>query len=240
MIIDIHNHGLFGVDDGAETLEESRVMLQQAAEQGVKAIVLTPHYRYGMFDYPQGQIESSYRQLQELALPMGVELFLGCEYHVDSYIAEAFQSGRCHSMADGEYVLTEYSYKTEYSSMVKYTQRLLSYGYIPIIAHAERCECLLKKSEHCRELADLGAMIQINADSVLGGCGRTASQFCKRLLKKGWADVVASDAHGTSQRRSRMKECRNYVERKYGEELAERLFYKNPGKVIQMGRSDLG
>lgn len=233
MIIDVHNHGLFGVDDGAETIEESRLMLQQAAEQGIQAIVLTPHYRYGMFAYPKEQIEASFKQLQDFALPMGIELFLGCEYHVDSHMAEAFQSGWCHSMADGEYVLTEYSYKTEYSSIVKYTQRMLSYGYIPIIAHAERYECLLKKPEHCAELADLGAKIQINADSVLGECGRTAAQFCKKLLKKGWVYVIASDAHGASQRACHLKECWNYIERKYGQELAERLFYKNPAKIVR-------
>ena len=49
-MIDIHSHVLFGLDDGARTLEDSLAMLRMAAEHGTTAIVATPHanlqYRY--------------------------------------------------------------------------------------------------------------------------------------------------------------------------------------------------
>ena len=50
-MIDIHSHLLFGVVDGPKTLEESVLMLKEAAGQGVSTIILTPHYRLGMFPY---------------------------------------------------------------------------------------------------------------------------------------------------------------------------------------------
>lgn len=50
-MIDIHNHALFGVDDGAKTLPESMAMLKEAKEQGIQALILTPHYRHGMFSF---------------------------------------------------------------------------------------------------------------------------------------------------------------------------------------------
>ena len=47
-MVDIHSHILWGLDDGAKTLEESVAMLQLAAESGTTDIVATPHanYRY--------------------------------------------------------------------------------------------------------------------------------------------------------------------------------------------------
>ena len=43
-MIDIHCHMLYGVDDGAKSLEESVLMLKDAKKQGVDEIILTPHY----------------------------------------------------------------------------------------------------------------------------------------------------------------------------------------------------
>ena len=41
---DIHAHILPGIDDGPETMEETRRMLRKAFEQGIRSIIATPHY----------------------------------------------------------------------------------------------------------------------------------------------------------------------------------------------------
>lgn len=79
----------------------------------------------------------------------------------------------------------------------------------------------------------MGAMIQINADSVLGHAGFQAKQFCKKLLSRQWADVIASDAHDLTERSCRMGECRSRIEKKYGNEYAEALFVTNPMRIIK-------
>lgn len=235
MFIDIHNHTLFGVDDGAETIEESMEMLEDAKEQGAEAVILTPHYRHGMFGYPATRIEEHFGRLEKAAERIGVSLYLGCEYHVNSDIIEKLQTGRCRTLAGSDYVLTEYSYQTEYSYIAEYTGRLLSCGYIPVIAHAERYQCLLKRPSLCGELKEKGAMVQVNADSVLGIDGRGAERFCKKLLKNQWADLIASDAHGRKDRRSHMEKCQKAVEKKYGMIYAKQLFIKNPMRIISNG-----
>lgn len=232
-IIDIHNHSLCCVDDGAEDLQESVQMLHDAAEQGVEAVILTPHYRHGMFAYRIDDIEKHYRLLAEAAEEIGVALYLGCEYHVNSQVLEAFQTERCRTLAESDYVLTEYSYQTEYSDMVRHTRELLSGGYIPVIAHVERYGCIQKKPALCAELSDMGALIQLNADSILGMEGGTLKRVCRKILKNGWADIVASDAHGLKQRASHIEQCREYVEQKYGEGDADKLFYRNPRRIIE-------
>lgn len=232
-IIDIHNHSLCRVDDGASNLQESVQMLREAAGQGIEAVILTPHYRHGMFAYYIEEIEQQYHSLVEAAEELGVKLYLGCEYYVNSQVVEAFQMGRCRTLAESDYVLTEYSYQAEYSDIVRHTRELLSGGYIPVIAHVERYGCIQKKPSLCAELSDMGAMIQVNADSVLGMEGRTLKHVCKKILKNGWADIVASDAHGVKQRANHMAQCREYVEQKVGAREADKLFYRNPQKIIE-------
>ena len=40
-MIDIHSHILFGVDDGAGNAEDSLIMAETAAENGVKQMIMT-------------------------------------------------------------------------------------------------------------------------------------------------------------------------------------------------------
>ena len=103
-MIDIHCHLLYGVDDGAKTIEESVAMLEAAKEQGISAMILTPHYRHGMFAYPKEEIEEHFRILEPYAQKLGIYLALGTEYHVNSHIVEALDSGRCRTMAGARYV----------------------------------------------------------------------------------------------------------------------------------------
>lgn len=232
MFIDIHNHTLFGVDDGAKTIENAMAMLYDAKAQGAESIILTPHYRHGMFGYPLDKVLANFKELKAAADSIGLNLFLGCEYHVNSGIAEALNTGRCKTLAGGDYVLTEYSYETEYSYIVEHTHRLLSCGYFPVIAHVERYKCLTKKPALCAELSNMGALIQVNADSVLGLDGWATERFCKKLLKNEWADVIASDTHDRKERACHMGECKALVAKKYGSEYAERLFVTNPKRII--------
>lgn len=234
-MIDIHCHALYGVDDGADSMEESMAMISQARSQGVEAVVLTPHYRHGMFGYPVKQIQEHFEHLKHRAESMGVELYLGCEYHVNSRMIEALQTGRCSSLAGGDFVLTEYSYDTEYSYIYEQTKKLLSYGYIPVVAHVERYACFLKKPKLCMELSNTGAYIQVNADSILGMGGKAGERFCRKILKNQWADIVASDAHGEKTRSCHLGKCMEHVAKKYGEDYAELIFYENPRKIIEDG-----
>jgi protein-tyrosine phosphatase len=234
LIIDIHNHTLYGVDDGPDSIKESIKMLQDAKSQGVEAIILTPHYRHGMFAYPTKLVEDNFEYLRQKAKPIGINLYLGCEYHMDDMAEEMFESRRCHTLADGEYVLTEYKYEVSYNYIERQTYHMLSCGYIPVIAHAERYKCLVSDAKLCDKLSRMGALIQINADSVLGLTGFGDKRFCKKLLKNEWVDIIASDTHGHDERNSHMGQCYEYISNKYDSDYANLLFYKNPNKLLAL------
>lgn len=232
MFIDIHNHTLFGVDDGPREVAVSEEMLCSAKTQGADAVILTPHYRKGMFPYQTEVIERNFARLEQIAQKIGIRLFLGCEYYVNSELIANIQSGRCKTLAGSDYVLTEYSYQSEYSYIAEQTGRLISCGYFPVIAHVERYECIQKKPALCMELSNMGAFIQVNADSVIGKAGWQTKRLCKKMLSKHWVDIIASDAHDLTGRMMCMAECKAAIEKRYGEEYAKLLFEQNPMRII--------
>ena len=232
-MVDIHCHLLYDVDDGADTLKESLEMLREACRQGVRAIILTPHYRHGMFYFDKAVIEENFAVLKPYAKKLGMKLYLGTEYHIDSNCVKYLQNGRCLTLADSPYVLSEFSYGTEYSYIRIMVQELLVNGYLPVIAHAERYRCMREHPEYAGELQKLGAWIQVNADAVLGLEGWKTKRYVKKLLKNDWVDIVASDSHNIVNRECRLGKCRKYLKRKYGEKCAVTLLEKNPEKILR-------
>lgn len=232
-MIDIHTHLLFGVDDGPATFEESVEMLKYAKEQGIDAMILTPHYRHGMFAYPNEKIEENFAKLQEPAKQIGINLFLGTEHHVNSMILEYIESGRVRTLAGTQYVLAEYKHDTEFEYIAKSVRDLLRNGYIPIIAHVERYMCLHEDLDRIDWLRDVGAMIQVNANAILGMEGFKVKGFTKKLLKYGYVDFVGSDSHDLKKRANNLGKCRDYLYKKYDERYVDKLIERNALEILE-------
>lgn len=58
-LFDVHCHMVPGVDDGAADLEESLEMLKMQHEDGVRKIIITPHYRRRMFETPAKKVHGA-------------------------------------------------------------------------------------------------------------------------------------------------------------------------------------
>lgn len=111
--------------------------------------------------------------------------------------------------------------------------RLLSAGYKPILAHAERYESLGFSVEPLKNLRADGALIQMNAGSPLGSFGFMCALRAKAMLKERVADIAASDAHDLSDRPTEMSAGYAFVEKKYGREYAASLFCACPEPIFK-------
>lgn len=232
-MIDIHCHMLYGVDDGPEKIEESIQMLKDAKSQGISRIILTPHYRHGMFQYPLEEIWEHFEELKPYAEELNIKLYLGTEFHVHSRIAKYLDTGRCLTLADSPYVLTEYFYDISYETIYQATNSLLMKGYIPIIAHVERYKPLVEDIHRIEELKKMGAYIQVNADAVLGKDGLRIKGYCKKLLQNRLVDFIASDSHGVKKRACHLRDCYQYIEKKYDKTYAKKLMCENPKLILR-------
>ena len=233
-MIDVHCHILPGIDDGADSLELAVQLLQKEYQDGVRAIILTPHYRRRMFEPSMEQVKKAFSDLQGANPYSDLKLYLGCEYHANMDMLEDIQERRRPTMAESRCVLTEFADNAETSFIRERTYQLLASGYTPIIAHIERYKAMVKDIAAIDELSEQGCKIQVNADSIIGKEGFFIKRFCKKLLDYDLIDLVGSDAHNLTDRPPRMGACAEYLEKKMGAEYVTQLMIKNPIHYLRL------
>ena len=232
-IYDVHCHILPGVDDGAKTLEEAVQLLKAEYAAGVRSVILTPHFRRRMFEPPMELVYDAYERLRYAVRRTNLNLYLGCEYHVNMDITADLQNGVRPSMADSEYVLCEFSAGDAPAWMKERCRELVSRGFRPILAHIERYPELTKDFHLIEELTDLGCFMQVNAGSVLGDDGFRAKQFCKKLIREELLHFIGSDAHDLKHRPPRLGACASYLEKRYGEAYVHKIMCEHPARIVE-------
>lgn len=228
--IDIHNHILPGIDDGAQDMEISLQMLRIAEKEGINRIILTPHFKPGHRNASPERVRELMEVLQERTAIM---LYAGNEVFYQRDAVELLDAGEIGTLAGSRYVLAEFLPGEGYEEIRNAAYGLLSGGYLPIIAHAERCQSLVKDRERIGELTRLGAYIQVNTGSIMGRYGLEAKSYTRKLLKRQMVHFVATDAHDTGRRAPAMKECAEYLAKRYGEAYTKRLLIRNPQAVLK-------
>ena len=232
--IDLHSHILPALDDGARDMKRTREMLQIAYEEGIREIIATPHFFASRKSASVEQIKETIARLQEEMEDWGfsIKLYPGNEIYYRSEVAELLENGEITTLADSRYVLVEYDPMTEYSYLRDGILKLDSFGYIPILAHTERYECLFDKKERLQRVRDHGGLIQVNASSFQGGVFDEMAKRAKYIMKNGLLDFVGTDAHSTGKRSPRIKETASYIYKKLGKKEADRILFKNPRAII--------
>lgn len=236
-LIDLHNHALFGVDDGAESMDVCIRMLETAYAQGTRAICFTPHYNPSVYSTSAADIYAAYekicvvssRKFPDLALLLGNEI-----YAYPGSIADVSEE-RCRTLGNGKAVLLEFSPHVGYREMRNRFLDFITAGYSPILAHAERYACLLKQPGRVKELVDMRVLIQVNAETVVHLIPLYLHRFVHNLLAKRLVHVVASDMH-REQVVGDLARAHRKIARKYGEEYAKQLFYSNPKRILLQNR----
>ena len=145
-LFDVHCHMVPGVDDGAADLEESLAMLKMQHEDGVRKIIITPHYRRRMFETPAKKVHEQFLKLQEAAKKEypDMSLYLGCELHSNMDLQDILEKRKYVTMAGSSYVLLEFSEGDSAQHIRERVYNVLSCGYEPIIAHVERYQATVK------------------------------------------------------------------------------------------------
>lgn len=233
-MIDIHCHVLPGLDDGAEDQQACRRMLEAACVDGIRAIVATPHFNSSdPPDYIQRRnfaLTAASRTAEEIQ--PGFRLYPGFEIYFDSTIPDQLAAGRPLSLNGTKYVLLEFLPGAEYSYIQRAVQETRYAGYWPILAHMERYAAL-EEEEQVQELIDMGAFMQVNASSLLGGWGWKKSRRLWSLAKHNRIHVIGSDAHDLAERGFHMAECADAIEKKLGTEYRERLCGGSAASIIK-------
>lgn len=233
---DLHNHCLWGLDDGAESFEESCQMLQLAVGDGITTLAATVHVCPGVVPF---DVETYLRRLEELRrwaklqeLPLTI--LEGSEIWYTDATLPMLRSGRIPTIGGSHYVLVEFSPKVPWKTFENALEGLFRAGYIPIIAHVERYKNLYRHTAGLLRMhREIDVCFQVNAGSVMAP--RTLGQryFLKYLFHAGAIDLVATDAHDKNTRASNLRPAYACLEKRYGWTYARALTSFHPEAHLQ-------
>ncbi|PKM51017.1 MAG: hypothetical protein CVV02_08775 [Firmicutes bacterium HGW-Firmicutes-7] len=236
-MMDIHSHIIYGIDDGAKTMEDAVAMINMAYDDGIRSMIATPHYHEN-FKYDTGQMETRFQIIVDKFKKdkPDMKFYLGNEAYLDEYTLEALLNGKCKTLGGSRYVLVELSYNAPLKMIKNILFDIMIKGYVPIIAH---CERLIKTKDDFRrvvELKEMGCFMQINASILLNGTKkRWLRRWLINRLKDHTISFISSDAHDINYRRPLLMDTYTKVYKKVGKDIANNVFIYNPQKIVTGG-----
>lgn len=226
---DLHTHILPFVDDGCADVGTAVALLEEEKSLGVDTVALTPHYR-GNYRAPVREIRSAFAEFCELQAvrSVGVKLCLGREIQYDKRFISRLEKGNVITLGGGKYVLIELPYDEAVDAEeIAYGVRVA--GYKAIFAHVERFD-YVRDEAVIKRLKRRGALIQVNARSIVDRSVKEEYRFARRLIRARLVDVVASDVH--AGRKNYMKAAYEAVAKR-DREYAERIFDVIPKVILR-------
>ena len=97
----------------------------------------------------------------------------------------------------------------------------------------ERYTYLQEDMQLVAAFRDMGCLIQVNRGSLTGRFGRQAKAMGWELVERGFATVVASDAHSPEVRTPWMKDVQEMLAREVAPLCARTLLRDNPGRILR-------
>lgn len=229
---DIHTHILAGVDDGTKNITQMYDLLDASYLDGARNICCTPHYHPGYYGRNEDKSWETFQQLKQYAKKKypDLKIFLGNELHYSQGCLAWVEDGICRTLNETRYVLIDFDSNEKYQVIEFTVMSFLRHGYIPVLAHIERYSCFRYRCKRIKVLHDLGAIIQVNASSII----MQRYSIIKKLLRQRVIDVIASDTHNLNSRPPMLKDAYHEIKSQYGKEYADALFFKNPNTILKV------
>ena len=221
LVVDLHSHIIPGIDDGAETLEQSIELIKKLRDIGYKKLIMTPHIMVDAYPNREDNIALRLEVLKDEVVKRGIEIELeaSAEYYLDEGFLEHLDVPP--TLISGKYLLFETSYMAKPLNLKELIFEITSRGFYPIFAHPERYRYIHDLKKDYQEIKDMGVFFQLDINSIGGFYGKDAQKKANFLIENGMVDFVGSDTHN-------MKHIKNLINTLENQgKIWFRLFEKN-------------
>jgi protein-tyrosine phosphatase len=243
-IVDLHSHLVPGVDDGTRTVAESLTALTGLYQEGVRAVVTTPHLllpHLGSEAALDRELELHRRAFDELAAACAghedlPSIALGQEiWAPDAASARRVVRRGDIGLARGRFLLVEFGFDLlgNHNDVVR---EVHGGGRQIVIAHPERYRYLTGHNplDVMRTWQELGALLQVNVGSLTGHYNRSSpgsERLAWQMIELGLVDLLATDHHGSGRTGVSPREALDALIARGELVLAERAMAEIPGLI---------
>ncbi len=193
---DIHSHLIPGIDDGADTMEQSIEILREFERLGYKKVITTPHTMSDYYPNTPEIILSGLEKLRESVVSNQINLTVdvASEYNLDADFENLVEQGELLTFGD-KYVLFELPFFQEPPMLNDVIWKMQMKNYQPVLAHVERYTFWFDDWQRIEEIKERNVLFQLNINSLTGHYGPEVKKVAERLIDNDMVDFLGSDCH---------------------------------------------
>ncbi|HEY6002379.1 MAG TPA: CpsB/CapC family capsule biosynthesis tyrosine phosphatase [Anaeromyxobacter sp.] len=232
--VDLHNHLLWGLDDGCETPGDTLAAARLLVALGWSDVAASPHAVAAFPSTDPGFVEARRAEASELLAREGIPLALhsNAENKLDEeFLARAGGTGRRGIGGSQRWVLVEVPFQAGVPALPDLVFRLRRMGVSPLFAHPERC-LEFERPGRAEEVVRLGGALQLNMGSLTGLYGKAAKKRAEQLVSERLYAVGASDLHRPDGAQEWLEASLEALEKRAGAGALEELLAVNPRRIL--------
>ena len=198
MIVDCHCHILPGLDDGAQTLEDSVFLAGKLVEWGYQRAICTSHSSF-LYRNTPATVSAACDILRAELERRGIELELvpSMEYRLSPETWPVVKESHWLLPWEGNHILIELPIHDpmKIGDLIPLSEmrRLIDQGFQPVLAHPERY--LYLRMEEYQAFKDAGIQFQRNLGALEGMYGEAVLNRAKALNAEGMYEWAGTDLH---------------------------------------------
>jgi protein-tyrosine phosphatase len=213
-MIDLHNHILPGIDDGASNLAEALDIAREAAKQGISHIVCTPHHN-AKYSNRAEQVLQATEEFQVVLnrVEVPVTIYECQEVRIHEDLLQEFDRGDLLTAdINNRYLFIEFPTQSIPFYTDDVLRGLIERGVTPIIVHPERYAHFQENPNAMIGYIRMGCLFQVTAPSLVGQYGKRTQEIAETMVKQRLVHMVASDAHALHKRGLYLKDAYARIE----------------------------
>ena len=195
--VDIHNHILPGIDDGAKNIEASLNLIHKLKNLGINQFIPTPHIMQDFYPNTDETIAEAYQELLSHLnkdLKQTITINPAAEYMLDHHFERLVNEEQLFTLKKN-YVLIEMSYFQAPINLETLIFKIKTKGYIPVLAHPERYSYYHNNLDYYTRLKSLGCLFQLNLLSLSNYYGNGVEKVANYLINNEFIDFTGTDTH---------------------------------------------
>ena len=194
---DIHNHILYGLDDGARSIEESLHLINGMANLGFTKLIPSPHIMNHLYPNNKETIDKPFIHVRKMIEEQKGGLKIpnyGAEYLIDEEFPNLRKNGLLIPFYKN-FVLIEMSYLSKSILFEEEVYQLQMAGFQPVLAHPERYLYLHGIPNIYEKIVGSGCQLQLNLLSLTKRYSNGVTKVAKKILKDQLYHWAGSDVH---------------------------------------------